>query len=73
MVFNLEITMFMCSIDFRYSATATLGTVGALPPMADPSAVQQWPTRNLDVKVSKTQESSQYRVCTAFTGISFYD
>lgn len=66
--------MFTCSINFRYSATATLGTVGALPPMADPSAVQQWPTRNLDVKVSKNQESSQYVcVCTALTGVSFYD
>lgn len=72
-MFNLKITMFTCSIDFRCSATATLGTVGALPLMVDPSAVQQWPTRNLDVKVSKTQESSQYHVCTALTGVSFYD
>lgn len=63
----------MCSVDFRYSATATLAIVGALPPMGDPSAVRQWLTRNLDVKVSKIQDSSQYCVCTALTGISFSD
>lgn len=38
----------------RFSATATQDTAGALPLMADPSVVQQWPIKNLDAKVGKT-------------------
>lgn len=40
--------------DDRFSATATLATAGVSPPTVDPSAAQQWPIKNQDVKVSKT-------------------
>lgn len=46
-----------CCFDYRFNATATLDTVGVSPPMADPSVAQQWPIKNLDVKVSKTPET----------------
>lgn len=46
--------MFTYHFDYRFSATATLDTVGASPQMADPSVAQQWPIKNLDVKVGKT-------------------
>lgn len=45
--------VFTCHVNDRFSATATLATVGASPPMVDPSAAQQWPIKNQDVKVSK--------------------
>lgn len=45
----------VCCFDCRFSAIATLDTAGVLPPMAGQSVAQQWPIRNLDAKVSKTQ------------------
>lgn len=40
--------------DDRFSVTATRATVGVSPPTVDPSAAQQWPIKNQDVKVSKS-------------------
>ncbi len=46
--------VFICCFDYRFSATATLDTVGVSPPTVDPSVAQQWPIKNLDAKVGKT-------------------
>lgn len=46
--------MFTCCFNYRFSATATLDTAGVSHPMADPSAAQQWPIKNLDAKVGET-------------------
>lgn len=72
--------VFICCFDCRFSATATLDTVGVSPPTADPSVAQQWPIKNLDAKVGKTLATCliMYTVihtvfalqCTG-TGISF--